>query len=342
MMAALPEAARAELRGRFHTLTLLFRIPLHLGAAPDFPPAPPPPRVGHVGAPEEIYTADIPFADHEEVLPFLPCLAQWGRAAMDSMIASWWRFWRRAAPAGDPLVLELEHVALASDPISPSPSLRAWLRGAGWQDDAMSPTDAPGWLALRQHEAHVQALSALPSRYAGAGMQKRVKPPALRLGRRLHHSKAPVTQLEREDGTLTRDPREVEALLWASRRGIWDAAPMAQEAADALLTSYFEGRDVRFPAAPRPCAPSIIQLILRAFGSSPGLDGQPYEIYHEGTLFVAALLAQAMYMAPWPADLPLVLGPGLDLAVWIPKALASLRAAGLRPLQHDGAGWMFV
>ena len=76
-----------------------------------------------------------------------------------------------------------------------------------------------------------------------------------------------------------------------------------------------------------------VQMRPRAFGSSPGLDGQPYEVYHEGALFVAALLAQAMYMAPWPADLPLMLGPGLDLAVWIPKALASLRAAGLRPLQ---------
>ena len=76
MMAALPEAARADLRGRFHTLTLLFRIPLHLGATPEFPPAPPTPQVGQVVAPEKIRTADIPFADHEELLPFLPCLAR--------------------------------------------------------------------------------------------------------------------------------------------------------------------------------------------------------------------------------------------------------------------------
>ena len=92
-------------------------------------------------------------------------------------------------------------------------------------------------------------------------------------------------------------------------------------------------RSADFPEAPRPCAPSLLRLVLQAAGSSPGFDGQPYEIYHEGSLFVAALLAQAMYMAPWPAILPLILGPGLDLAVWIPKALASLRAAGLRPLQ---------
>ena len=74
MVAALPEAARADLRGRFHNLALLFGIPPHLGAAPCLPPAPPTPQVGVVGTPEEIYTADIPFSDTEEVFPFCPPL----------------------------------------------------------------------------------------------------------------------------------------------------------------------------------------------------------------------------------------------------------------------------
>ena len=106
----------------------------------------------------------------------------------------------------------------------------------------LNPADAPGWLALLQHETQAQALAQLPARHAGPGMRRRVKPASLRLGKRLHHTKKALTLLEREDATTTRDPREVEALLWESRRGIWDTAPMAQEAADATAT----------PTAPTP------------------------------------------------------------------------------------------
>ena len=77
MLAALPEAARADLRGRFHTLTLLFCIPTHLGAAPDLPPAPPPPPRSGSSVPLRRFIPLIfPFAADEEALPFLPALAR--------------------------------------------------------------------------------------------------------------------------------------------------------------------------------------------------------------------------------------------------------------------------
>ena len=102
IMSAMPEAALADLRGRFHTLTLLCDIPLRLGAAPDFSAPVPTPQVGVLHGPEATVAADIPFAADEEIIPFLPSLAQWGRPALDAMIASWWRVWRRSTSKGDP------------------------------------------------------------------------------------------------------------------------------------------------------------------------------------------------------------------------------------------------
>ena len=65
-----------------------------------------------------------------------------------------------------------------------------------------------------------------------------------------------------------------------------------------MLDACFEGRAAEFPASPTPRAPFLLRIVLRAGGSSPGFDGRPYELYHAGSVFVAALLVQAMYMAP--------------------------------------------
>ena len=64
------------------------------------------------------------------------------------------------------------------------------------------------------------------------------------------------------------------------------------------------------------------------------MDGEPYEVYHVGSRFVAALLAQGTYAADMSDTLlEAVLGPSVDLLVWIPKHPGAEWPSDLRPLQ---------
>ena len=61
---------------------------------------------------------------------------------------------------------------------------------------------------------------------------------------------------------------------------------------------------------------------------------QPYEVYQLGVLFVACLLAQAVYAADVSGEaLDEVLGPSVDLLVWILKQAGAEETSGMRPLQ---------
>ena len=78
----------------------------------------------------------------------------------------------------------------------------------------------------------------------------------------------------------------------------------------------------------------LVGHVLAAGGSMPGPDGQPYEAFHWGAVFIAWLLGQAFHAARRSgAQLRQVLGPCVDLLVWIPKAVDDGTANGRRPLQ---------
>ena len=85
---------------------------------------------------------------------------------------------------------------------------------------------------------------------------------------------------------------------------------------------------------PQPKWGRLAALVLAPSGSAPGIDGEPYEVYHPGVLFVTCLIAQAWYAAYYnPRLLPVVLGPSVDLLVWILKIADAERPNDLRPLQ---------
>ena len=53
-------------------------------------------------------------------------------------------------------------------------------------------------------------------------------------------------------------------------------------------------------------------------GSAPGADGIPYELYHRGAFFAAALLTQGLWAAnDGKYDMCMVIGPSVDLLMWI-------------------------
>ena len=130
------------------------------------------------------------------------------------------------------------------------------------------------------------------------------------------------------------DPAVVDKLLWDSRAEVWSSAPPVAPAAQALLDEYFRDRHVSFPQHPRPEWTTMARVILGAGGSAPGLDSEPYEVYHYGVRFVACLLGQASYAAALGDDLlQRVLGPSVDLLVWILKHPRAERVGEMRPLQ---------
>ena len=69
-------------------------------------------------------------------------------------------------------------------------------------------------------------------------------------------------------------------------------------------------------------------------GSAPGHDGIPYEILHHGGTFVACLIGQAFHAAHVSsAAIEQVLGPSIDILVWILKSKGGGRPTDMRPLQ---------
>ena len=127
---------------------------------------------------------------------------------------------------------------------------------------------------------------------------------------------------------------------------LWTSVPEVTAGATAVLDAYFDGREAVFPARPPVGRARLSRLILRGKGSAPGVDQEPYEIYHYGVGFVSALLAQAFHATDREdGDPGSVLGPSVDLLIWIPKASGTQPADGMRGLQlpgclrrHFGAG----
>ena len=102
------------------------------------------------------------------------------------------------------------------------------------------------------------------------------------------------------------------------------------------MDSYFSGREATFPERAPVGRRRIVRHILRARGSAPGVDQEPYELYHYGVRFVAALLAQVFHAAGVDDGghlLARVLGHSIDLLAWIPKGPGTQQADGVRGLQ---------
>ena len=146
---------------------------------------------------------------------------------------------------------------------------------------------------------------------------------------------APITGIWAADGTWADTPAKMDDELWASRADIWGTVPGLPPEALRLLRAYFAHRGrANLPMRPNPTWGNLNALILAPAGSAPGVDGEPYDVYHVGSRFVAALLAQGTFAADMSDGLlEMVLGPSVDLLVWIPKQPGAEWPNDLRPLQ---------
>ena len=159
------------------------------------------------------------------------------------------------------------------------------------------------------------------------------------LTRACRHGRHLFRQRQRLQGVLDGErwvtqPQEVEALLWDSRAPIWAATPATMAAGGAVLDQYFEGRSAEFPDEPPWGADELARHVLRCAGSAAGADGIPYELYHFGLNFTVCRLQCAWIAArDRPGDLEVILGPSVDLLIWIPKSGQTPTPNGLRGLQ---------
>ena len=106
------------------------------------------------------------------------------------------------------------------------------------------------------------------------------------------------------------------------------------ELADTILQAYFRYRSAVLPSVPHPRYKDIAEKVLAAGGFAPGHNGIPYEAYHQGVELVTEALTLAVLAAHHdPAVLDVMLGPNVDLLLWIPKKAGADRTDGQRPLQ---------
>ena len=150
-----------------------------------------------------------------------------------------------------------------------------------------------------------------------------------RVGRAVHKAFNRMQGLRGDDGRMIQDPALVDQMLWDSRKELWGSAPRMPELADTIVDAYFRDRSVTLPAVPCPSSRDIAGQILAAGGSAPGHNGIPYEAYRQGVELVTEALALAVFAAHHePPVLDIMLGPNVDLLLWIPKKAGADRLGG--------------
>ena len=341
----LPTEAITDLRHRFHCLATRFGVPTGDIACPPLRADYPAP-VGELHRDDPALGAAVGQPDGDDGqghsaaadtrVPWVPALARWGHSLMQGMLRSWWKAWRSASSC-DPVGLELQGALRSDGPTLLSAVTKDW--AASWlggdPPNAIDSHTASTWIGVLQGMAITSMRHGKRSAEGPSAARQRLHRD-FAVGRTLLKGKKSSPGVRDDDGVLHSDPVMVDRILWDSRKSIWTAAPGDSPAGDALLAAYFAkpGRSADLPASPCPLVRELSGLVLAGQGSAPGLDGQPYEVYHCGVAFVVHLLGQAMHAAHLnTVEAAVILGPAEDLSVWIPKKEGADKPNGQRPLQ---------
>ena len=154
-----------------------------------------------------------------------------------------------------------------------------------------------------------------------------------RIGRAVFGRLPPIRGVRDEQRILRTDLKEMDDTLWRSRAEVWASTPPAPECGQAILNAYFTNRPI-LDRIETPSYSKLTGVVVQPAGSAPGHDGIPYEAFHHGVHFVACLLGQALHAARISSRaLEWVLGPSLDILVWILKSKGGDTPTDMRPLQ---------
>ena len=114
---------------------------------------------------------------------------------------------------------------------------------------------------------------------------------------------------------------------------VWATTPPAPECGQSILNAYFENRP-RLENIWLPTWDGLANVVVQPSGSAPGRDGIPNETFHHGIMFVSCFIGQAFYAAQISnTAIERVLGPSIDILVWILKGKGGERPSDMRPLQ---------
>ena len=369
MFQTLGEGALADLRRRLRTLEGTFRLQ-RLVATPQLPAFRGPEQPGDcprqlslldddggAGFPGDVQadggeaaalhppsTEALPEAGGRSILdesPWDPRLAEFGQRALHATLTSWWRDCQRRSPTCVGFLLRQAARSAAPTPVVGN--LLAWLQARGFTPSpagraadgrpSLLPRDAAAWLTVWRLDAAVARRARLRPWLVGPGTQRPTLPEHYRLGRMVYGRLPPVTHVKDDQGTTHDRPEDMDEVLWGSRKDIWGTAPPLPARAASILDYYFRDRPA-LPDIPPPSTAAVLGHILRPGGSAPGHDGVCYEPLHYAINMVAHLLAQAIHAAAMDSPLlDVILGPSVDLLVWIVKSPGADTPAGLRPLQ---------
>ena len=226
-----------------------------------------------------------------------------------------------------------------NEPQGISAPLSKWLAAVGGPPQ-LTPGEAQQWLGVWISLNRAAQSAARPS----TGQTTARPPPSRRTiaGRAVHKRFQPNTKVILNDGTAAANDEDAGRALVETRAEIWFKREGQLADADKILEAYSKNKDHKLPPKPKVKYRLLRGCILMAQGSAPGVDGTPYEIYHLHPQLFAALLAQAFRLLPEAENtqllgspdsiLDMVLGPSIDLLLWIPKVVGDERVGNQRPL----------
>ena len=220
-----------------------------------------------------------------------------------------------------------------------SPSLADYLQSLGSPTSSLTPAEAAQLLRTAQANITRDRMRRLPMSIRGEQTRRPAIPLRHRAGRvalgiTLKKAGTMYKQpIHDGNGDVYTDPHQLEAALWATRKGFVEDLVPEHPARRGTLALYFRNRTLDLPEQLHPQLRTPLGLILRAYDASSGHDNRPYEVLHQGARFVAYLLAQGHWVSHIDRDLlPHLLGPNIDLLSWIPKKVGASLVSMQRPL----------
>ena len=342
---SLPDEARADLRRLYAGLERTFDVPLVDLTGADQPASWTGPALpGHL--PQDHPAQDDNDADTAsqneptdddagapQTPPWLPTLMEFGRDALSATIRDWLKHWRKKGKHTSPGIL-LHHAVTEQRTCRPTGVLAAWLTDAGWDGNDLRPDEAAAWEARWKADQTQRRAATLSPWQRGVGAERPTLAQQYRIGREIYKKTHRLTGVRGPDGQWCDRVTDVDSILWNSRSDIWQTAPPLPWNGHRLQARYFMGgRRIRTTPRPQPSWERLASLVLIPNGSGPGVDGEPYEVYHLGARFVSCLLGQAWHAADrCPHMLHVVLGASVDLLVWILKKPDAEHPNDFRPL----------
>ena len=348
----LPEEARADLRRVWGFNAAALGVPETEGVT-NLLPQTRPQQPGDTDAKDPIWglLEAQPVQEEQEATTsrgaeangeFRPMLAKWGYAFTQASFTTWWRKWRRKRPKQAPERMELARIAhsLDANAQTPSPLLGMWLTSVGGLEH-LTPAEAQDWLGVWISLSN--AATAAKRFSSGATTARPNTRRQTVAGRAIHKPFYSHNHVILPDGTTLDQEEATGAALVDTRAHIWFSKDPCQPQDSSLLDGYVHTRKHGLSEHLSIGYSFLRACIMSMAGSAPGVDGAPYEVYHLHPQLFAVLLWQAFSLLPKVAAsdpwgmagkiLDTILGPSIDLLLWIPKVIGDHRVGQQRPLQ---------